>query len=59
MNNYNISNFSQTLYQNILSKMLEKIFDKLEMFGAILIEINKSWLDKNLNLVVLCNIIQS
>lgn len=39
--------------------MLEEIFDKLEMFGAILIEVNKSWLDKNSDLVVLCNIIQS
>lgn len=42
MNNNNIANFSQTLYQNTLSKMLKLIFDKLEMFGAIAININES-----------------
>lgn len=53
----NIDNFSQILHYNILSKILELIINKLKMFGVILIKIDKSWLNKNLDLVILCNII--
>lgn len=37
--------------------MLKPIFDKLVIFGAIYIEIDISPLDKNLDLVILYNII--
>lgn len=53
-----INNLFQTLYQNILFKILELIFDKLEMFGVLFIKIDESWLDKNLDLIVLYDIIQ-
>lgn len=59
MNNDDIGKFFQTLYQNNLFDILESIFDQLEMFKAIPIEIDESWLDKNSNLIILYNIIQS
>lgn len=57
MNIKDIIHFSQILHQNTFFKILELIFDKLEMLGAIFIKMNKSWLGKNLDLVVLYNII--
>lgn len=39
--------------------MLKPIFDKLEIFKDVFIEINISWLNKNSDLGVLYNIIQS
>lgn len=58
VNTNDIGNLSQTLYQNILFEILELIFNELEMFVALFTEIDKSWLDKNSDLILLYDIIQ-
>lgn len=58
MNVGDIDNPCQTMYQNPATKILELIFDKIEMSEAVLKEINKSCLGDDPDPVILYNIIQ-
>lgn len=40
-----------------MSKILKPVFDKFKIYKAVFTKIDKSWLDKNLDLVILYNII--
>ena len=52
-----IDNPYQTTYQNLSTKMLEPIFDEIEMSEIVVIEIDKSCLIDDLDPVILGDII--
>lgn len=54
----NINNPCQIMYQNPSTGILELIFNKIEMFKAVLIKIDKSCLGNDLDPVILNDIIQ-
>lgn len=52
-----INNSCQTIYQNLSTRILELIFNKIEMSKAVLTKINKSCLGDDPNPVILYDII--